>query len=51
MNKDKIQETMCKFEKDKKFMIVSKNNGFTSRETTVNPDDRILLAPPIVSGG
>lgn len=39
------------FEKDKKFVMVSKNNVFTHRDEHINKGDVITIAPPVVSGG
>ena len=38
-------------EKDKKFIIVSKNNIYSTRETKISDGDEITLTPPVVSGG
>ncbi len=37
--------------KDKKRMIISKNNQFTTINEKIIDGDEITLAPPIVSGG
>ncbi len=38
-------------EKDKQFMIVTKNNFFTNLNEKINEGDIITIAPPVVSGG
>jgi len=38
-------------EKDKKFMMVSKNNALTSVDTPIGEGDEITICPPVVSGG
>jgi len=38
-------------EKDKKFMMVSKNNMYVSYDTRITEKDEITLSPPVVSGG
>ena len=38
-------------EKDKKFMIISKNGVFTTVDVKVKKGDKITVAPPVVSGG
>ena len=38
-------------EKDRKFMMVSKNNTFTSVDTPIGEGDEITICPPVVSGG
>jgi molybdopterin converting factor small subunit len=38
-------------EKDKKFMMVSKNNTLTSIDTPIGEGDEITICPPVVSGG
>ncbi len=37
--------------KDKKFLMVSKNNSFTTLEDTLHEDDTITIIPPVVAGG
>jgi molybdopterin converting factor small subunit len=38
-------------EKDKKFMMVSKNNALTPIDTPIEEGDEITVCPPVVSGG
>ena len=38
-------------EKDKKFIMVSKNNIYTTIDATIADGDEITLSPPVVSGG
>ena len=38
-------------EKDKKFMLISKNGVFATRDTMIMAGDQITVAPPVVSGG
>ena len=38
-------------EKDKKFLMVSKNNVYTNFEAKVTDGDEITISPPVVSGG
>ncbi len=38
-------------EKDRKFMMVSKNNTLTPVDTPVGEGDEITICPPVVSGG
>ena len=38
-------------EKDKKFMMVSKNGALTSLDTPIGEGDEITFCPPVVSGG
>jgi MoaD family protein len=38
-------------EKDKKFLMVSKNNVFSNYETKIKEGDEITISPPVVSGG
>jgi len=40
-----------KIQKDKKFIMVSKNNIYTTRDATITMGDEITLSPPVVSGG
>ncbi len=40
-----------KLEKDKKFIMVSKNNIYTTIDAKIKNDDEITLSPPVVSGG
>ncbi len=37
--------------KDKKFIMVSKNNIFTTKDTKIMDGDEITFSPPVVSGG
>ena len=38
-------------EKDKKFLMVSKNNTYTTLKDSINDGDTITIIPPVVSGG
>jgi molybdopterin converting factor small subunit len=38
-------------EKDKYFMMVSKNKTYASIDTTIIDKDEITISPPVVSGG
>ena len=38
-------------EKDKKFIMVSKNNIYTTIDAKIMDGDEITLSPPVVSGG
>ena len=38
-------------EKDKKFIMVSKNNIYTTIDAKITDGDEITLSPPVVSGG
>ena len=38
-------------EKDKKFIMVSRNNIYSSLETRIKNGDEISILPPIVGGG
>jgi molybdopterin converting factor small subunit len=40
-----------KIAKDKKFIMVSKNNTYTTKDEKVRNGDEITLSPPVVSGG
>jgi len=40
-----------KIEKDKKFIMVSKNNTYTTPDAKIENGDEITLSPPVVSGG
>ena len=40
-----------KIEKDKKFIMVSKNNIYTTLDAKIKDGDKITLSPPVVSGG
>jgi len=40
-----------KLEKDKKFIMVSKNNTYTTPDAKIENGDEITLSPPVVSGG
>jgi molybdopterin converting factor small subunit len=37
--------------KDKQFIMVSKNNTFTTIDAKIKDGDEITLSPPVVSGG
>ena len=38
-------------EKDRRFMMVSKNNTFAPPDTSVRQGDEVTICPPVVSGG
>ncbi|UCD13448.1 MAG: MoaD/ThiS family protein [Thermoplasmatales archaeon] len=38
-------------EKEKKFIMVSKNNTYTTFDETIEEGDTITISPPVVSGG
>jgi molybdopterin converting factor small subunit len=38
-------------EKDKRFMMVSKNKTYASFDTVITQNDEITISPPVVSGG
>jgi len=38
-------------QKDKKFIMVSKNNIYTTLDAKIENGDEITLSPPVVSGG
>lgn len=38
-------------EKDKKFIMVLKNNTYTSFDEKIDEGDTITISPPVVSGG
>jgi len=38
-------------EKDKKFLMVSKNNVYTTKDVKISDGDEITISPPIVAGG
>ena len=40
-----------KIEKDKNFLMVSKNNIYTTLDAKVMDGDEVTLSPPVVSGG
>lgn len=40
-----------KIEKDKKFIMVSKNNTYTNFEEKIAEGDEITISPPVVAGG
>ena len=40
-----------KIEKDKKFIMVSKNNTYTNFNERIADGDEITISPPVVSGG
>jgi molybdopterin converting factor small subunit len=48
---DLVVKQYPQLEKDKKFIMISKNNIFTNREAKIKEDDEITLSPPVVSGG
>lgn len=48
---DTIIQQYPALEKDKKFMMISKNNCFVNRDTKIASGDLLTLAPPVVSGG
>ena len=48
---DLLVKKFPKIQKDKKFIMVSKNNTYTTRDATITNGDQITLSPPVVSGG
>jgi len=40
-----------KIKKDKKLIMVSKNNTYTTMDAKFSDGDEITLSPPVVSGG
>ena len=38
-------------EKDKKFIMVSKNNTYTTFDEKIAEGDTVTISPPVVSGG
>jgi MoaD family protein len=38
-------------EKDKKFVMISKNNVYTNFESKIADGDEVTISPPIVAGG
>ena len=48
---DLVVKQYPQLEKDKKFLMVTKNNMFTNREAKIQDGDEITLSPPVVSGG
>ncbi len=38
-------------EKDKKFIMVSKNNTYTTFDEKIAEGDIVMISPPVVSGG
>ncbi len=40
-----------KIEKDKKFIMISKNNIYTTIDAKIMDGDEVTLSPPVVSGG
>lgn len=48
---DKFTTLYPEIEKDKKFIMVSKNNVYTTYDEQVTDGDIVTLSPPVVSGG
>lgn len=48
---DKFVKKYPKIAKDKKFIMVLKNNTYTSFEEKIEEGDTITISPPVVSGG
>ena len=47
---DLLAQKHPQIEKDKKFIMVSKNNVFTNYEANIKEGDEIAISPPVVSG-
>ncbi|MFO7678401.1 MAG: MoaD/ThiS family protein [Thermoplasmatota archaeon] len=48
---DKFAARYPEVEKDKKFIMVSKNNVYTTYDEQLADGDIVTLSPPVVSGG
>lgn len=48
---DYLMKQYPKIEKDKKFIMVSKNNTYTNFEEKIAEGDEITISPPVVAGG
>jgi molybdopterin converting factor small subunit len=48
---DKFVKKYSAIEKDKKFIMVLKNNTYTSFDENIEEGDTITISPPVVSGG
>ena len=48
---DLLGKQYPEIEKDKKFIMVSKNNTFTTINATIDEGDEISIFPPVVAGG
>jgi len=48
---DDLVEKYPSIEKDRKFIMVLKNNIYTTLDSKVSDGDEITLSPPVVSGG
>jgi MoaD family protein len=48
---DTLVKKYSEMEKDKKFLMVSKNDVFTNHDSKINEGDEITIFPPVVSGG
>jgi molybdopterin converting factor small subunit len=48
---DMFVKQFPKIQRDKKFIMVSKNDTYTTRDTTIEDGDKITITPPVVSGG
>jgi MoaD family protein len=46
-----LAEQYPEIEKDKKFIMVSKNNTFTHKQEKIKEGDQITIFPPVVAGG
>jgi MoaD family protein len=48
---DTFSKKYPKIAKDKKFIMVLKNNTYTSFDEKIEEGDNITISPPVVSGG
>lgn len=48
---DEFANRYPEVEKDKKFIMVSKNNVYTTYDEQLSDGDIVTLSPPVVSGG
>ena len=48
---EQLAQQFPEIEKDKRFIMVAKNNVYTSVDELIQEGDVIIISPPIVSGG
>lgn len=48
---EQITLTYPPLKKDKKFMMISRNNTFTTIHAPIKEGDIVTIAPPVVGGG
>ena len=48
---DSLVKKYPRLEKEKKLILISHNQKYTTLEATIGDGDEITLSPPIVSGG